>query len=136
MKWVVHNTKLYIAPGIPKHMGKILHLFLILGILSLSACNVLVNDFESCAAAGNPVMESYPRQCNHDGKTYVEQIEVDCQPEQRDVDACASIYNPVCAKVNVVCVRAPCDPVWETFPNTCEACKNDLVESYVRGECK
>jgi len=31
-------------------------------------------DFESCAASGNPVMESYPRQCTANGKTYVEVI--------------------------------------------------------------
>jgi hypothetical protein len=30
----------------------------------------IVTDFASCAAAGNPIMESYPEQCAHDGKTY------------------------------------------------------------------
>ncbi len=34
-----------------------------------------INDFESCVAAGNPVMESYPRQCMHNGVTYVEEID-------------------------------------------------------------
>jgi len=35
----------------------------------------LVSDFQSCAAAGNPVMESYPRQCNTpDGRHFVEVI--------------------------------------------------------------
>ena len=38
-------------------------------------CTV-VNDFESCAAAGNPVMESYPRQCQDKGITYTEVIEI------------------------------------------------------------
>lgn len=33
-----------------------------------------VYDFESCAAAGNPVMESYPRQCRTPkGKIFVEE---------------------------------------------------------------
>jgi len=36
---------------------------------------VLVTNFEECVAAGNPVMESYPRQCRHGGQTYVEDIE-------------------------------------------------------------
>lgn len=32
-----------------------------------------INDFESCVAAGNPVMESYPRQCStSDGKHFTE----------------------------------------------------------------
>ncbi len=33
-----------------------------------------VTDFDSCVAAGNPVMESYPRQCAAGGQTYVEVI--------------------------------------------------------------
>lgn len=35
-----------------------------------------VDSFEKCAAAGNPVMESYPRQCRtSDGKNFVEKID-------------------------------------------------------------
>ena len=35
-----------------------------------------ISSFEECAAAGNPVMESYPRQCRDplSGKTFVEDI--------------------------------------------------------------
>lgn len=33
-----------------------------------------VTSFEECVAAGNPIMESYPEQCNHNGKTYVRDI--------------------------------------------------------------
>jgi len=33
-----------------------------------------INSFDACVAAGNPVMESYPRQCRADGKTFVEKI--------------------------------------------------------------
>ena len=37
-------------------------------------------NFEECAAAGNPVMESYPRQCNTpDGRHFVEEV-----PQQPD----------------------------------------------------
>lgn len=36
---------------------------------------VLVDSFESCAAAGNPVMESHPRQCRSaDGTLFVEEL--------------------------------------------------------------
>lgn len=59
-----------------------------------------------------------------------------CESKQRNVDICAEIYQPVCAKVNVQCIKAPCEPVYETFSNACEACKNSLVESYIAGECK
>lgn len=34
-----------------------------------------INDFETCVIAGNPVMESYPRQCRHNDQTFVEEIE-------------------------------------------------------------
>lgn len=35
---------------------------------------VAVTNFEECAEAGNPVMESYPRQCRHEGVTFTEFI--------------------------------------------------------------
>jgi len=59
----------------------------------------------------------------------------ECLPEQRNVDACIEIYQPVCASVNVQCVTTPCDPVQETFANSCKACMNSLVSSYTTGEC-
>lgn len=35
----------------------------------------VINDFQSCATAGNAILESYPRQCKtSDGKTFVEDI--------------------------------------------------------------
>lgn len=40
-----------------------------------TSCVYSVNSFEECAAAGYPVMESYPRQCRTpDGRTFVEDI--------------------------------------------------------------
>jgi len=33
-----------------------------------------VTNFEECLTAGNAVMESYPRQCRHEGVTYAENI--------------------------------------------------------------
>ena len=61
--------------------------------------------------------------------------EIKCLPEQRNVDACIEIYQPVCGFVNVECVTAPCDPVVETFENSCKACSNERVEGYVEGVC-
>jgi len=31
-----------------------------------------INSFEECVAAGNPVMESYPRQCSANGRNFIE----------------------------------------------------------------
>lgn len=102
-----------------------------------------ITNFEECAAAGNPIMESYPRQCRADGQTFVEQIkneptssrEISCDPSQRNAEVCAEIYAPVCATVEIQCIRAPCNPIKETFGNSCEACRNSLVKSYTAGEC-
>jgi len=33
-----------------------------------------ITSFEECVAAGNPVMESYPRQCRANGQLFVEEI--------------------------------------------------------------
>lgn len=62
--------------------------------------------------------------------------EIACTKEQRGAEVCAEIYAPVCATVEIQCIKAPCNPVKQTFSNTCEACKNSLVKSYVNGECK
>ncbi len=34
-----------------------------------------VTNFKECLAAGNPAMESYPRQCRHEDRTYIEKID-------------------------------------------------------------
>ena len=53
---------------------------------------VVINNFEQCIAAGNPAMESYPRQC-HDpigDKTFTEVIEED---NLEVCDCSANLYN-------------------------------------------
>ena len=59
-----------------------------------------------------------------------------CRPKECQAGSCIALYFPVCGKVNVQCITAPCDPVEETFSNSCFACMNPLVESYVAGECQ
>ncbi|MBN2585513.1 hypothetical protein JXA59_02600 [Patescibacteria group bacterium] len=41
---------------------------------SFGQTRVAVTDFNSCAATGRAVMESYPRQCAYGGKTFTENI--------------------------------------------------------------
>jgi hypothetical protein len=60
---------------------------------------------------------------------------IECNPEQRNVDFCIEIYQPVCATVNIQCITTPCDPIKETFSNSCKACTNKLVSSYTHGKC-
>lgn len=107
----------------------------------------VVTSFESCVAAGNPVMESYPRQCRHNDVTYVEDIEnnipttspgedesIACKEEQRGA-FCTQQYDPVCGLTQVECITTPCDPVPQTYGNACTACSNDRVISYTPGMC-
>ena len=49
--------------------------------------------------------------------------------------ACIDLYAPVCGQVQVECITTPCDPVSETFSNSCYACANDRVVSYTEGAC-
>ncbi len=58
-----------------------------------------------------------------------------CTDESRKAEICTMIYAPVCAKVRVQCIKAPCEPVYETMASVCTACVNSLVESYTEGEC-
>lgn len=98
-----------------------------------------INSFEECVAAGNPVMESYPRQCRANGQTFIEVIETAetaCTREQRQTQACTKEYLPVCAQVRVECIKAPCEPIPQTFGNVCSACQNERVLSYQQGECQ
>ncbi|MDO8489895.1 MAG: Gmad2 immunoglobulin-like domain-containing protein [bacterium] len=62
--------------------------------------------------------------------------EYTCLSEQRAGDMCAQIYSPVCATIEVQCIKAPCDPIKQTFSNVCEACHSSLVHTYSLGECK
>ncbi|MDO8523517.1 MAG: hypothetical protein Q7S12_04560 [bacterium] len=61
---------------------------------------------------------------------------IKCLPEQRNAEVCTADFNPVCATVQIQCIKAPCNPIQETFSNSCDACKNPLVDSYIAGECK
>ena len=61
-------------------------------------------------------------------------LTITCDEERAEM--CAQVYAPVCATVNIQCIKAPCNPIKETFSNSCEACRNALVPSYTVGACK
>jgi hypothetical protein len=110
-------------------------LILIGVLLFVSACSqseqntVVIDSFESCAAAGFAVMESYPRQCNDGTTTFVEVI---TEPIQKP---CTREYRPVCGEVQIPCVTTPCDPITTTFGNMCEATNAGATILY-EGECR
>ena len=49
--------------------------FALASIFMKSGEDVIVTNFEECVAEGNPVMESYPRQCRQGEELFVEEIE-------------------------------------------------------------
>lgn len=63
-------------------------------------------DFESCAKAGNPIMESYPRRCNAEGKSFTEVILETPTPATASADEVSSwpIYE---SKIMGFSVRHP-----------------------------
>ncbi len=60
---------------------------------------------------------------------------VTCTDEMRKAEACIEIYAPVCAQVQVECITTPCNPVPQTYSNSCFACSEDRVLSYTEGAC-
>lgn len=84
----------------------------------------VINSFESCVAAGNPVLESYPRQCQTEkGEIFVERIEAGgTVPEtiggQRDAHGCLVPAGYMYDEQIMACVRG-----WELTDSTREAAK-------------
>ena len=77
-----------------------------------------ITNFEECIAAGNPAMESYPRQCRTpDGKHFVESI-----PEQEKPTVCTLQWEPMCGVDG------------ETYGNLCMLDASDVKLDY-EGEC-
>ncbi|MFH0860175.1 MAG: hypothetical protein V1921_03145 [Candidatus Altiarchaeota archaeon] len=75
-------------------MKKLLPLLVIITAVFIAGCaknKPEINSFDSCVSAGNPVMESYPRQCStSDGKTFVEELKEAEKPKivEKDEHGC------------------------------------------------
>jgi cytochrome b involved in lipid metabolism len=54
---------------------KTIIILIILSLFLFGCAKQEINSFEDCVNAGNPVMESYPRKCRADNRTFVEEIE-------------------------------------------------------------
>lgn len=53
-----------------------------------------------------------------------------------DMVACTMEYAPVCAEVQVQCIKAPCPVIKETFGNKCMMNANKLAKFLYEWECK
>lgn len=92
-----------------------------------------ITDFESCARAGYPVMESYPRQCKTpSGKSFTEKVsEQDQKKVQPPVNGgfCIQVITPAKDPKTGQCKEfpTPCDVPegWETL-DSCSPTSNDI----------
>lgn len=55
----------------------IVFLLVLMTLFAVGCTKNKITNFDDCVKAGNPVMESYPRQCNADGQTFTEEIKED-----------------------------------------------------------
>lgn len=53
-----------------------------------------------------------------------------------DTGVCTMEFAPVCAEVQVQCIKAPCNPIQQTFSNRCEMNKNKLAKFLHEGTCE
>ncbi len=75
-------------------MRRIFPLLALLPLLGAGClrAEAVVTNFEECAAAGNPVMESYPRQCRAGDTTFVEEVPEAPEPESVRLEPGAPPY--------------------------------------------
>lgn len=67
-----------------------------------------ITSFEECVAAGNTILESYPRECRTpDGETFIEETEQDFNLEQSCVDSGGTVEEGMCCLTTT------------DFPNLC-----------------
>jgi hypothetical protein len=96
--------------------------------------NSSVDNFEECVLSGNPVIESYPRQCKTvDGKNFVEEIdskinsELICQEFDgkwiKEFNECEAISPDQCSNMN------------GTFKECESACRNDPTAEVCTLQC-
>lgn len=119
----------------------------------LAACTLTtpaadpITSFEECVDAGNPIMESYPRQCHADGMMFTEDMEQLASPPpdttftvcQERSEMCTREYRPVCGLQlkGIQCVTTPCPSVDAiTKSNACQACADADVTGYYQGSCE
>lgn len=82
-----------------------------------------INNFEECARAGYPVMESYPRQCRiPEGEIFVEEL---TEGEKRNLEppiekTCEDLCgDSVCQEIVCMAIGCPCAETPTSCPQDC-----------------
>jgi hypothetical protein len=115
-------------------------LFLFIGAVLILGCTQSgqITNFDECVNAGNPVMESYPRQCMANGETFVEEIEF-CVRMSID-NAFAIAEESVCASEGALLSAYVCNEgtntLWIDLDIDMEGCSPACVVNVLTGEAE
>ncbi|MFC1753833.1 hypothetical protein ACFL96_10660 [Thermoproteota archaeon] len=131
-------------------MKKTIMILLVLALVAIVGCEEqtisiplpedpapTVTNFDECIAAGNPAMESYPRQCRHGDRTFTEEIEEPIMPPEEKKgkilgDVKEEPEEPE-EEAGPVCGDGICDENCQDCP---EDCKCGIDEACYDGACK
>jgi hypothetical protein len=85
----------------------------------------------------SPSSEAYPTPSDQLDMENEEAIEAMSKnpPHTYEPVTCIEIYQPVCGRVNIQCITTPCDPILQTFENSCFA-KQAKAFDIIDGECE
>ncbi len=115
-------------------------LFLFIGTVLALGCTQSgqITNFDECVNAGNPVMESYPRQCMANGETFVEEIEF-CVRMSID-NAFAIAEESVCVSEGALLSTYVCNEgtntLWIDLDIDMEGCSPACVVNVLTGEAE
>ncbi|MBW2976939.1 hypothetical protein KY347_05835 [Candidatus Woesearchaeota archaeon] len=86
----------------------------LISIFSAGCAVKKVSNFDECAAAGYPVMESYPRQCRAGDETFTEEIK-ESEPELGFEEAAAIAENSECLEKGILAETYIYNEITETW---------------------
>lgn len=92
--------------------------------------NEEIRNFQECIEAGNPVMESYPRQCrSQEGQTFVEELDESVQVEPPTDSLCEDqCGDGVCDDIVCLGTGCPCAEDIDSCPQDCTESEEKVVD--------
>lgn len=84
-------------------MKRMILFFIMLFVIISCTKEIKVTNFDECAKAGNPILESYPRQCTANGESFTEVINVLYDKVECKSDEWRCSYTQECIKRGEIC---------------------------------
>ncbi|MFP4567405.1 MAG: hypothetical protein ACLFN8_00520 [Candidatus Woesearchaeota archaeon] len=97
----------------------------------------LVTNFEECVSAGNPVMESYPEQCEHNGEIYTRELTLEELENLEPHEACGLLGGTYLEEHNECeyISQETCEYLGGDFKECESACRHDPDAEMCTMEC-